>query len=208
VRAYKTLDFLLPNADIELLEKASNRVFERLWGKTAPEMMKMHHQEAEEFAQEFGELLYEMPFQVPENLILLGRCLGILSGMCSGLNPEFNIWTELSPYVGKLVESEKNGKWQFWLDEIGTIVTSLAALPRKTETLLNRVEQGRLEVQTPNLNRQIKELHSDVRRIPAAIVFAAFLLAGVYIEVNQPGIMGEILIGIAGLSFLVTLFTH
>jgi hypothetical protein len=110
--------------------------------------------------------------------------------------------------VGKLVESEKNGKWQFWLDEIGTIVTTLASLPRKTETLLNRVEQGRLEVQTPNLNRQIKEIRSDVRKIPAAIVFAAFLLTGVYVEVNQPGLAGEILLGIAGLSFLITIFTH
>ena len=49
---------------------------------------------------------YELPFQVPENLILLGRCLGILSGICTGLDPDFNVWTSVVPYTQKLVEAE------------------------------------------------------------------------------------------------------
>jgi len=50
VRAYKSLDVLLPNVDLDLLEKASNRVFEAL-GKTAPELRNMHHEEVMEFCQ-------------------------------------------------------------------------------------------------------------------------------------------------------------
>jgi len=37
--------------------------------------------EMRDLAEEFRELIYEMPFQVPQNIIFLARCVGILSGM-------------------------------------------------------------------------------------------------------------------------------
>ena len=40
-QAYVTLDVLLPGADMELLERAGQRVFERLWGKSTDEMIEM-----------------------------------------------------------------------------------------------------------------------------------------------------------------------
>ena len=85
IKAYLSLGVLLPNADLDLLERATNRVFERFWGKTVPELKNMHQQEAVEFVQDFGDLLYEMPFQIPQHLLLLARCVGILSGICTGL---------------------------------------------------------------------------------------------------------------------------
>ena len=69
---------LLPNADLPLLEKATNKVFQRFWGKSTAEMMNMQHAEAVEFVQEFSDLVFDMPFQAPENMVLLARCLGIL----------------------------------------------------------------------------------------------------------------------------------
>jgi predicted unusual protein kinase regulating ubiquinone biosynthesis (AarF/ABC1/UbiB family) len=97
IRAYQIMGILLPGADLSLLEKATQAAFERFWGKSTTEMVNLGHQEAIAFAKEFGELLYELPFQVPENLILLGRCLGILSGICTGLDPDFNVWTSVMP---------------------------------------------------------------------------------------------------------------
>jgi len=75
----------------------------------------MHQEEAVEFAREFGDLLFEMPFQIPQNLLLLGRCLGILSGLCSGLDNQFNVWTNIGPYAQKLVAAEESGGLRFWL---------------------------------------------------------------------------------------------
>jgi len=120
--------------------------------------------------------LYEMPFQIPENLILLGRCLGILSGMCSGLDPNFNIWTSFSPYAAKLIEGEKGTGWQTWLKEAGVIITSLLGLPRRAETVLDIIEQGELEIRTPSLTHQITRLDQTLRKLIGAIIFAAFLM--------------------------------
>ncbi|MGD0706959.1 MAG: AarF/ABC1/UbiB kinase family protein [Anaerolineaceae bacterium] len=183
VQAYEMLDVLLPGADVELLERASQRVFERLWGKSTTQMMSMHPEDAREFVDEFGDLLYEMPFQIPEHLILLGRCVSILSGMCSGLNPDFNVWESLAPYAGSLMEAEGGGKWETLLDEVGKMLQKLLALPAKTDSLLSRMEQGRLEVRTPTLTHEVERLNRSQRKTAGAVVFTAFLLGGVQLYV-------------------------
>ena len=92
IHAFQTMKLLLPGADLDLLERATRRVLDRFWGKSTREMMDMKMGEAQQFFDEFGDLMYEMPFQVPNNLILFGRCVGILSGMASGLDPQFNVF--------------------------------------------------------------------------------------------------------------------
>ncbi|RPJ50464.1 MAG: AarF/ABC1/UbiB kinase family protein, partial [Chloroflexi bacterium] len=117
IHAYQIMGILLPGADLPLLEKATQAAFERFWGKSTTEMVSLGQQEAVAFAKEFGALLYELPFQVPENLILLGRCLGILSGICTGLDPDFNVWTSVMPYVRRLVEAEEGaGGRNIWVE--------------------------------------------------------------------------------------------
>ncbi len=179
IKAYQLLDVLLPTANIPLLEKANARVFERFWGKSTTQLREMHHEEAVAFAEEFGELMYDMPFQIPENLILLGRSLGILSGMCTGLYPEFNIWTRLSPYATKLVQAESGSTWQVILDEVGSSLRALLSLPRKTETLINKIEHGQIEVRNPELQRQVAGIQQSIRYLAAAVLFAVFIFTAV-----------------------------
>ncbi len=63
------------------------------------ELRSVDHREMHQFAMQFRDLMYEMPFQLPHNLLLLGRTVAILSGMCTGLNPQFNLWDQLVPYA-------------------------------------------------------------------------------------------------------------
>jgi len=179
MQAYQDLDMLLPGADLELLARASQRVFERFWGKSTLQMVDMGHEEAFTFIDEFGDLLYEMPFQLPENLILLGRCVSILSGISVGLDPKFNAWEGIAPYASTLVETEGGSKWQSLLDEAGKILQKLLALPARTDALIARMEEGRLDVRTPSLTRAVEKLDRSQRRTAGSVVFAALLLSGV-----------------------------
>ncbi len=178
IRAYQKIGVLLPGADLELLEKAGQRLFERFWGKSTTEIVSMGHEEAVSFAREFGDLLYEMPFQVPENLILLGRCLSILSGICTGLNPDFNVWERVMPYARQLIEAESNGR-PFWLSEAVEILQTLVSMPVRTNAVLQRIERGRLEVQMPELRRPLQRLEHGLHQLARAILFAVFFIGGV-----------------------------
>jgi predicted unusual protein kinase regulating ubiquinone biosynthesis (AarF/ABC1/UbiB family) len=206
VSAYQTLGVLLPNADIDALKRASSRVFERFWGKSTTELAGMSHSEAIDFAREFGDLLSEMPFQAPENMILLARCLGILSGICTGLDPNFNVWTSIVPYARKVVEAENGGGLTAWVKELGGELRPLLTLPRKTETLLELLEQGRLEVRSPELKRPLDQLNRTLRGLTGAVLFAAFLFSAVQLSLAGQVTLSRLLGAAAALCLVWIVF--
>ncbi|MDO9086408.1 MAG: AarF/UbiB family protein [Anaerolineaceae bacterium] len=192
IKSYQILDVLLPGADLDLLERASQRVFDRFWGKSTTQLKQMHAQEAREFMREFEDLLYEMPFQAPDNLILLGRCVSILSGICTGLDPEFNIFENLTPYAGKLIEKENGDRWTMIWNEVVRIGQIIIKLPARTDNLMTRLERGRLEVRVPALSREIDRLKQSQGKTTTAVIFAAFLLSGVQFYLADESVFASI----------------
>jgi predicted unusual protein kinase regulating ubiquinone biosynthesis (AarF/ABC1/UbiB family) len=179
VKSYQMLGVLLPHADLGLLEQAEAKAFEHFWGKSIAELRQISHREMREFAAEFRELVYTMPFQLPQDLILLGRTLAILSGMCTGLNPEFNLWESVLPFAEELIAEESTSGWEFWLNELVATARALVALPRRAESVLSKIELGELGVRDPKLADQMSRLEVAVRRLVGGVVFAALAMGGV-----------------------------
>ncbi|MBN1372546.1 MAG: AarF/ABC1/UbiB kinase family protein [Anaerolineaceae bacterium] len=208
VKAYSTMHVLLPGADVEAIQAASAEAFSRFWGRTAPELAGMGREEIMKWASQFADILYELPFQVPEDFILLFRCVGILSGICSGLNTDFNIWTQVTPYATKLVESQRSGGVEMIVREAGDLLRVLVSMPRRAENLINRLEQGKLSVQTPDLGRQVGRLDRSVRRMAGAVVFAAFFLGAVQLYGGGYTTPAYVALGAALLSLAWTAFSR
>jgi predicted unusual protein kinase regulating ubiquinone biosynthesis (AarF/ABC1/UbiB family) len=204
IRAYQLLNILLPGADLELIEQAEAAMFDRFWGMSMDELSKIDFEEMHEFAKEFRELVYQMPFQVPQNLIFLGRMVAILSGICTGLDREFNVWEVIGPYAEQLVAEEVRST--DWLGEIGAYLQTLIALPRKTESLLDRINRGALSIQTPGAERRLQRIEHTLRRVPYAILFFAFLSSGVELYLHQQTVFAGVLFFGAAASFLAAIF--
>ena len=206
VKSYQQLGVLLPGADIELIERAETRLFDRFWGKSMQELASLRQKEMLEFAREFRELIFTMPFQIPQDMILLGRAVGILSGMCTGLNPEFNVWEGLAPYAQKLVFEESGGRRFPWLEEIGELLRNLLEYPRRVVGVLEKLERGDLAVRVPELTDQVKDLEHAVNRMAGGFVFAALLLAGVEVYLAGEIQFAIILLAAAALTLTWILF--
>jgi len=204
VQAYASMHILLPGADVDLIQAASAEAFSRFWGRTAPELAGMGREEIMAWATQFADILYELPFQVPEDFILLFRCVGILSGICSGLNTDFNIWTQVTPYARKLVEEQRSGGVEMIVREAGELLRVLVAMPRRAESLLNRLEQGKVAVQTPDLTRQVSRLDRSMRRMAGAVVFAALFLGAVQLYAGGHATPAYLALGAAILSLAWT----
>jgi predicted unusual protein kinase regulating ubiquinone biosynthesis (AarF/ABC1/UbiB family) len=205
VRAYQTLGVILPGANVKLLEEAGSQLFDRFWGMDMSELRNVNHTEMMHFGLQFRELLYNMPFQLPENLLYLGRTVGILSGMCTGLQADFNLWEQIAPFAGKLVAAEAGSNWQVWLDELGEIVKVLAALPGRADRVLARVERGELNVQMPLVNLQVSYLERSINRLSGVLIFLGLLIAGAIIQASN-AVLGQTLIGASVVILLYTLF--
>jgi predicted unusual protein kinase regulating ubiquinone biosynthesis (AarF/ABC1/UbiB family) len=203
VRSYQLLGALLPGADVALLEKASSRAFSEFWGRSMGELRKIGPREMHRFVGEFRELMYNMPFQVPQDLIWLGRTVAILSGMCTGLDPDFNLWTNLEPYARKLVAEETTGGGlNYWLGELGTLAQGLIGLPRQTGAVLSKMERGDLTVNVPDIASRVERLEGAVRNMMGGVMFAAMLLGGVQLILANQQPLGDVLLGGSALALI------
>jgi predicted unusual protein kinase regulating ubiquinone biosynthesis (AarF/ABC1/UbiB family) len=206
VASYQTLGVLLPGVDLKLLEQAEAQIFDRFWGMSMGELRSVDHREMRQFAMQFRGLMYEMPFQLPHNLLLLGRTVAILSGMCTGLDPNFNVWIQLAPYAQKLVKEAGISNWEVWLDEFGELVKQLIALPSQTGRVLTRLERGELNVNVPQVNRQIYHLEGAVNRLTGSIMFGAFFFGGVLLYQSGTLLLAYLFWALSGVTLLWMLF--
>ena len=206
VKAYEKLDFLLPGADLDLIEQAEAKAFERFWGKSMSELQDIDHKEMMAFANEFRDLMYDMPFQIPQDLLLLGRTVAILSGMCTGLDPGFNVWESIRPYAEDLVKSELTGNWDVWWGEIEVLLRSLISLPRRLDGLLDQVERGELRIQVPGLEGHLANIEKNLQGLTGAVLFAALFIGGMQLVLAGFSLPGFILLGSALIPLLVILF--
>lgn len=188
------LDLLLPGADLTLVESAAEQVFQRFGGLRMDELQQIPPEDLVRFGLQFRELLRELPFQVPENLLLLGRSMGILSGICTGLDPEFDAWGTITPYASRLLEEERQGLPRTVADEALTLGRLALVLPGRADRVLTQAERGELVVRTPTLTAQMARVERSVARLSSVLVFAALLLAGAVLHSSDPG-FGQILMG-------------
>jgi predicted unusual protein kinase regulating ubiquinone biosynthesis (AarF/ABC1/UbiB family) len=209
MQAYQELGVLLPGADLARIRQAESALFDRLWGRSMKELVRTHPQEMRQFASEFRDVLYELPFQVPEDLIFLGRCVAILSGMCTGLDPEFNLFEGLKPFAESLL-SEEAGDWlEGILNMLVEQARALATLPARMDSALMRLEHGDVTVTarpSPDLQKQLQGLMRGIHRLVGAVIFAALLLTGGLLYISGHHLLGGIGFGLALLTLVWVLF--
>lgn len=202
VGAYQMLDLLLPEADLETLERIEAEAFERFWGKSMSELQEIDYREWREFAGEFRQVVYQMPFQIPQNYILLGRTIAILSGMCTGLDPEFNVWENIRPFAEELLSEELTQGWDVWWEEMERWLRSWIALPQRMEGVLERMERGEIEMQTPGVEERLQGIEWKLQRLIETLIFGVLLLSGAQFYLSDEILLGSILLGAALFTFL------
>ena len=90
VDAYDKAGFLLPGADKRRLEEAHRDIFERFWGVGMSQMRDLALDQAEDLLEEYKDLVYDAPFQFQADMLFVGRAVGLLSGITTSLDPNFD----------------------------------------------------------------------------------------------------------------------
>ena len=208
IKSYKELGFLLPGADTQALEQASAAVFDRFWGMSMSELRNVRPNDVRDIGHRVRNIMVETPFQVPNDLLMLVRTVAILSGMCTGLDPNFNLWEQLSPYAGKLVQEEASSAFNLdtILKQVGDVVQAFIALPSQASRVLRLMESGGLVVQSPQITREFRTLGRSLDRLTGGIIFAAFLVSGMMLLNAGNSQLGGGLLGAAGATLLWVLF--
>jgi predicted unusual protein kinase regulating ubiquinone biosynthesis (AarF/ABC1/UbiB family) len=178
--AYNNLGFFLPGADLERIIEAQDTVLNRIWGRNLLELARPDPHEVQELGKEFRDLLFDFPFQVPQDFIYLGRALGMMSGLVSLLDPQINPWYKIEHYGLELIQQQTTQalSWATAVDLIKPYLTT----PARIQRLLEAAESGRLQVQNKadrDTLRRLDRLEKRIGQLSWSILGAAGMITAV-----------------------------
>ncbi len=215
VKSYSELGILLPGADTERIEEATRAVFDQVWGLSMSQMSNVSYDSMANLGKEFSDLLFSMPFQVPQDFIYLGRTMGILSGLATSLDANFNPWSELLPYTQKMVSQNlsENGSNPLagifgssvlqsifgggGAQTLLTIGQNLLGRPAAdAKDVLGRAERGELIIKSdpsPAFQKQLNRIESQEKRTTRAVLFGTTVITSTLFYTH-----GDVLIAVIG----------
>ncbi len=227
VESYADLGFILPGSDMERIQEAAALAFNQVWGLSMSELRDIDFDEISALGQEFNELLYDMPFYVPQDFIYLGRAIGILSGMCTSLDAQFNPWQELQVHAQYLIresittsgantgiaplDSLLSGNAPQALLEIGQTLVKRALDPNASQNaLIERFQNGDIKVQVEagyKLQRQLWKVERQERNTTRVVLFGSLLVSSTLLYVNGEVTIAVVGYVLSGLTYLTVIFS-
>jgi predicted unusual protein kinase regulating ubiquinone biosynthesis (AarF/ABC1/UbiB family) len=185
VAATEDLGVLLPSADTVQLERAISELFKRFGGVGVAELTQTDPKELKEFALRFSDLVLALPFQLPENYLLLVRSISVISGVTSALNRNFNMWDAVDPFARSLLNGSANQSLNRIGQDVLGLFTTIARLPQRFESLASRIERGELVNRNPELEKRVSRADRSLRSLGSALIFGALLFAGITLRQQE-----------------------
>lgn len=191
------MGFFLPEADLVRVEQAIGMLFDRFWGVAVNDLSDVDFDEMYSFATEFRDLLSELPFQIPQNFLYLGRAANILVGMMTALDPTFNPWKALQPFAQDIAGAGTvSGTAGNVINEGVRLLRQTVQLPNQQEAFYSRALNGQLEVRAqldPASKSDLKRIDAGMSRLTWAVVFASLLVCGTLLAINGLGLLSAAL---------------
>lgn len=205
VSTLEALDMILPGADRQPILRAAEVLFSHTYDRNLREMQNI---DVQGVFDEVGDLVRELPFQMPQDLIYLGRSVSMVSGMTTMIDPEINIFETLRPFAKTLIADEQGvGEWAKRIQhELSDLAQLSLTLPRQLDSYLRTASRGELRVRVDlsRLERGMQRMERATARLTSALMMVGLFGGGVVLRIY--GFSTEAF-GAWGLAILVLLWT-
>ncbi|MDO4541079.1 MAG: lipopolysaccharide core heptose(II) kinase RfaY [Syntrophomonadaceae bacterium] len=197
----KVMGFLRPFADVKLIGRLLQAMIDIFMAsRDMPD-----NQASQRLMLDIEELVYEQPFQIPDNYVFIGRAGSILLGIGVELDPDINFIESVRPWFERMVKKERPMLLKRLAEEGSEWLSTAALLPGQLKRVLTMMEQGRLNVTVQQqplvaaINHQTRALNQLSRVVFYGIIFGL----SCYLLVNGWEVWAHIGFG---LSFLILLW--
>ena len=144
--------------------------------------------QAQEVIREYRDIVFEMPFQFPTDMLFAMRAVAILSGMATSLDPGFDPWAATLPFAERMAGAEGVWDWQHWADDAAGLGRLLMRLPGRVDRFLAEAERGELISQyslAPDAARALRRIERAVDRLTVELVAVGLLISGVILRTSE-----------------------
>lgn len=170
VQSLEAMGMLLPSADHQEVTRVLGLLLAQV---AARRMSEMHTIDVRGMANEAQELLLTLPFQMPQDVIYLGRTLGLLSGVVTMLDPQINLIDASRPLAQRWVTQVQSTL----VDDLLGTVRTIIGLPRRLDRIMTQMEQGSASNELTQIASQIADMQRQQRRRDVVIVLLLAAIA-------------------------------
>ena len=217
VTALNRLGFIGEGANLTAIERGVGLMMEQYHGMSLGEVRDLS---VHDVAHEIEDLFYRQPFRIPAQFAFSGRAIGTLSGLATGLAPEFNLVAVAIPYAQKFLGLSRDGASQSaqqLLTQVLDAGRTMLTLPATLERVLARVEAGQIEVRLAedgqngtgggrNGRGRRQAARGQSGGLAGTLMFGVSVAAGVVLMMNQLIVPGWFCFGLAGVAALGLVF--
>lgn len=185
VDALDRLGMLLPSADRRQIVRAVQVLLRYTYDRTVSELTAV---DTQAIFDEVEHLIRDLPFQIPQDLIYLGRAVSLVGGMATALYPDFNLFAAARPFARQIIVQQQQDL--DWRDRARRELTNLgqiaATLPRQMDAYYKAANRGDLEVRVDlgRLERSLRRMERATSRLAVGVVAAALFVGGVLLRIN------------------------
>ena len=183
VQAMLKSNMILPGADLRPITQAVQVMLRYSYDRTVREINNV---DVEAIFDETKEIVYELPFQLPQDLLYLGRAMSMVGGLAVALEPEINLFESLRPFVREMVNRERrNGEWVNQAQkEIAELAQIMITLPRQMDAYYKAANRGDLQTRTDmsRIERSMRRVERSNDRLTGGLVATGLFLGGVQLR--------------------------
>jgi len=205
VRVLRNIGVIEDAADLKRLEQDISELIIRYYRVSLGDInVRNLMEELYAFVQQ-----HRIRFQT--EFMLLGKSLVTYEELARLLNPEFDLISEMSPYMRNLTARKYNPRrfirdFQALADELRWLLTQS---PQEMRQVLQRLRRGELQLQmrVQNLDSFIRELDRSSNRLSLSLLVAALIVGSSIIATMQKGytVFDIPLLGLIGYLFAAVL---
>jgi predicted unusual protein kinase regulating ubiquinone biosynthesis (AarF/ABC1/UbiB family) len=198
---------ILPGADRRLIVQATEVLFRHTYDRSIRELTNL---DVEGIFGEVEHLVRDLPFQIPQDLIYLGRSVGMVAGMATTLDSDINLFETLRPFAQELIAREsRETDWTTRVrKELGSLAQIALTLPRQMDAYYKAASRGelRMRVDLSRLERGLRRVERATSRLAGGIIATGLFVGGVLLRINGFGAEAFWSWGVAGVVALWALW--
>jgi predicted unusual protein kinase regulating ubiquinone biosynthesis (AarF/ABC1/UbiB family) len=182
VRALVRLRFVRPGADLTLIRRTVIWTIDTFHQMSFAQLRDV---DPRDVLDQTYDVFRAEAFQIPTNFAFLGRALGTLSGLCTGLDPAFQFASVAEPYARELMAGGRSaGDTVRALRREGhEMLTTALALPRLGQEVLEGFSDAEwLRRDLGNVSRGLVRVERMVRALMVSLIATAFLISASFLS--------------------------
>jgi hypothetical protein len=157
VEALDAMGMIMGDADRDDIQRAIKRVMDEVFDRSISEYKNI---DFVAMSYDLRAIFLTLPFQLPQDVVYLGRALSLLSGVITILDADTNFIRSIQPIARRWL-SQNQGSL---IDNAVRIGRLVLGLPGRIDRVLGMIEQGALRVDMRTMERQLQRMEQRAAR--------------------------------------------